>query len=251
MLVLFTDFGWQGPYVGLLKKVLIQHAPTLPVIDLMHDAPAFDPQVAAYLLATYASEFPEDTVFVGVIDPGVGGSRAGMILRTDCHWFVGPDNGLFDRVAARSRKSAAWRITWQPPHLSASFHGRDLFAPVAAKLAAGMAIPEELGEPMEPTCRNWPDDLSRIIYIDRYGNAMTGVRAASLGADTAIRIRDQRIPRGRTFSDLPPGQGFWYENSSGLVEIAVNQGSAVAQFGLRLGDPIQVIGEILSRIREH
>lgn len=250
MLVLFTDFGWEGPYVGLLKLALIRYAPLVPVIDLFHDVPAFDAQGAAYLLATYVPEFPQGSVFVGVIDPGVGGTRAGLILRADEHLLVGPDNGLFDRVAARASQVRAWHITWQPSRLSASFHGRDLFAPVAAMLAVGAKTPEDLGHAVAFTPRDWPDDLARIIYIDRYGNAMTGIRAASLGSDARFVVKECTLKRARTFSDFPPGQGFWYENSSGLAELAVNQGSATTQFGLRVGAPVQVIGKTLTVIRE-
>jgi len=250
VLVLFTDFGLQGPYVGLLKLALLRYAPAVPVIDLFHDAPAFDAQASAYLLATYAQEFPTGAVFIGVVDPGVGGNRAGMILKADDRLFVGPDNGLFDRVAARDRQVEAWHITWQPARLSASFHGRDLFAPVAARLAAGTTTPAQLGVAVPFTPRDWPDELARIVYVDRYGNAMTGIRAASLGEDAIIGLHGHSLTRARTFSEVPPGQGFWYENSSGLVELAVNQGSAAAQLGLAVGDSCQVLGETLTTIRE-
>lgn len=251
MLVLFTDFGWEGPYIGLLKLALERYAPSLPVIDLMHDAPPFDPQGAAFLLATYAAEFPENAVFVGVVDPGVGSSREGLILLADKRCFVGPDNGLFDRIVARARQVQAWRITWVPPRLSASFHGRDLFAPVAAMLAAGAARPEDLGQPIPYEPCDWPDDLARIVYVDRYGNSMTGVRASSVAADARVRVQEQTLYRLRTFSDAPAGQGFWYENSSGLVEIATNQGSAAEKLHLRPGDPIEIAGKTFSRIRAY
>jgi S-adenosylmethionine hydrolase len=240
MLVLFTDFGWQGPYVGLLKLALARQAPTLPVIDLWHDVPPFDAQGAAYLLAAYALEFPVDAVFVGVVDPGVGSDRAGLMVQADGRWFVGPDNGLFDRVAARARQVAVWRITWQPPRLSASFHGRDLFAPVAARLAAGTATAAELGVSVPFMPRDWPEEWARVIYVDRYGNALTGIRACALGDGVLIRVAGQPLAQARTFADVAPGQGFWYENSSGLVELAVNQGSAVDRFGLAPGDAVAV-----------
>lgn len=249
LLVLFTDFGLQGPYVGLLRLAVFRHAPHIPALDLLHDAPPFDPQAAAYLLATYVPEFPQGSVFVGVVDPGVGGRRAGLILEADGRLFVGPDNGLFDRVAARAGRARAWRIIWKPERLSATFHGRDLFAPVAALLAAGKAEPGELGEPVAIRLREWPDDLARVIYLDRYGNAMTGIRAAVLGSDAALQVGEQRLPRARTFSDLPPGRGFWYENSSGLVELAVNQGSAAERLGLALGQEVVVHGTVLTVLR--
>ena len=240
MLVLLTDFGLQGPYVGLVKLALARHAAALPVIDLFHDVPAFDAQGAAYLLAALAEEFPAGAVFLGVVDPGVGGARAGLILEAGGRVFVGPDNGLFDRVAAQASTANAWRITWKPERLSASFHGRDLFAPVAAMIATGTASPEELGEPVAFRSRDWPEDLARIVYIDRYGNAMTGIRAKRLDANTVITARGKEYTRARTFSSVPLGQRFWYENSLGLVELAVNQGSAAASLGLVSGDVIEI-----------
>ena len=248
MLVLFTDFGLQGPYVGLLKLSLHRYAPSVSVIDLWHDAPAFDPQAGAYLLATYAQEFPQGTVFVGVVDPGVGGSRAGLILEADERFYIGPDNGLFDRIAARAEAYRAWRIIWRSSRLSATFHGRDLFAPVAAMLAEGTATPDLLGDEITFTPRQWPDDLARIVYIDHYGNAMTGIRATSMGNAT-LRVQEQTLVRAHTFSEVPVGEGFWYENSSALVEIAVNQGMASVHFGLEVGTPIEVIGDAITQIR--
>jgi S-adenosylmethionine hydrolase len=145
LLVLFTDFGVHGPYVGLLKLAILRHAPNLQLIDLCHNAPVFDAQSAAYLLAACVNDFPEGTVFLGVVDPGVGGPRSGLILNADGRWYVGPDNGLFDRVGSCSQYLKAWRITWRPDRLSASFHGRDLFAPVAARLASKTTNLEVLG----------------------------------------------------------------------------------------------------------
>ncbi len=240
VIVLFTDFGWQGPYVGLLKLAIARYAPALPVIDLFHDAPAFDIQCSAYLLAAYAQEFPAGAAFIAVVDPGVGSERAPCIMQADGRWFVGPDNGLFDRVAARARQVELWRITWQPARLSASFHGRDLFAPVAAMLAAGLAQPDELGEAALPVQRNWPDQLARIIYIDRYGNLITGIRADALGSAATLVIAGHSLTKARTFSDMPVGQGFWYENSSGLAELAINQGNAAQRFSAKVGDNLQL-----------
>lgn len=243
LVVVCTDFGLEGPYVGLLKHALLQHAPRLQVIDLCHDMPVFDPQSGAYLLAALTREFPQNTVFLAVVDPGVGGQRAGLMVKADDQWFVGPDNGLFDRVAARAQALEAWHITWQPPRLSASFHGRDVFAPVAAMLGSRAALPQALGTKVELALRPWPDELAQVVYMDRYGNAMTGMRASALTPETCVSIDGQIISKARTFSDVSPGQGFWYENSIGLVELAVNQGSAAACYGLRTGMAVEIIGE--------
>ena len=137
MIVLFTDFGLHGPYTGQVKAVLHQMAPSIPVIDLFADAPVANPKASAYLLAAYATWFPERTVFLCVVDPGVGGTRPSEFLETDGRWYVGPGNSLFELTQRRARVIRSWDIDWKPKHLSASFHGRDLFAPVAAMLARG------------------------------------------------------------------------------------------------------------------
>jgi S-adenosylmethionine hydrolase len=244
MIVLFTDFGVTGPYVGQMKSVLLQQVPTIPVIDLMHDAPAFDPQAAAYLLASLVSEFPYDSVFLCVVDPGVGSDRRPLIAKINERWFVGPDNGLFNIVARHAldiSKMKWWEITWQPERLSASFHGRDLFAPVAAMLANGEAPP---GQPIDISperLRDWPNDLEKIIYIDHFGNAMTGIRAAHLDNKQIIAAGEQQLYWARTFADVATGQGFWYENSNGLVELAVNQGRADDILRLKIGDAVTLL----------
>jgi S-adenosylmethionine hydrolase len=241
MIVLFTDFGLQGPYTGQMKAVLHQMVPGTSIIDLFADAPVGDPKSSAYLLAVYAPWFPAGTVFLCVVDPGVGGARPPIILEADGRWYVGPGNGLFELVQRRAGETRSWYIDWKPEHLSASFHGRDLFAPVAAMLARGEPPP---GRPCQDGAHrrtDWPDDLRAIVYVDHFGNAMTGVRAASLLPDARLAVADQVLERARTFSDLPPGKAFWYENSNGLAEIAVNLGRADCDLGLAIGNPVEII----------
>lgn len=242
MIILFTDFGSAGPYVGQMKSVLHQQAPGCAVIDLFADAPRHNPRAAAYLLAAYVDEFPKESVFLCVVDPGVGDpARRAVVLRVDDRWLVGPDNGVFNVVAMRGRAVECWDITWRPPRLSASFHGRDVFAPVAARLARGEAPPGERRAPQEGVRREWPDDLAEIIYIDHFGNAMTGLRAPRVPAEARLRVGDRLLRSARTFSSVAPGSAFWYENANGLVEIAVNQGRADQIVGLEIGDIIEVM----------
>lgn len=240
MIVLVTDFGLEGPYVGQMKAVLLREAPRVPVIDLFADLPPFDAQGAAYLLAAYATEFPADAVFLCVVDPGVGGPRRPLIVEADGRRFVGPDNGLFEIVRRRAQHTAAHEIRWRPEHLSASFHGRDLFAPVAARLARALTI-ETVQLPDAAVARpDWPDDLPRIIYVDRFGNAMTGLRAA-IATDTATLVAGGReLDHARTFGEADEGEAFWYENANGLIEIAVNQGRADRALGLEPGAAVEL-----------
>jgi S-adenosyl-L-methionine hydrolase (adenosine-forming) len=241
MIALFTDFGLHGPYTGQMKAVLHQMAPGVPVIDLFADAPVGNPKASAYLLAAYAPWFPVKTVFLCVVDPGVGGTRPSAVLQADGRWYVGPDNGLFELIQRRAGESGSWEIDWNPERLSASFHGRDLFAPVAGMLARGdppRGRPREYGADRQP---GWPDDLCEVVYVDHFGNAMTGVRAATLPPNARLAAAGRILERARTFSDQPPGTAFWYENSNGLAEIAVNQGRADHELGLSIGTQVQLV----------
>ena len=237
MIVLVTDFGSGDPYVGQVHAAIRSRVDT-PVIDLLHHMPSFDVRAGAYLLDALQQRFPAGTVFVGVVDPGVGGARAPVMVEADGKWYVGPDNGLFNVVHDRARSVESFRVDWRPERLSASFHGRDLFAPVAAQLSAGS----------KPDCSpwslletpGWPDELAEIIYIDHYGNAMTGIRADAVGGHATVRVKDRRLDPGTTFAAARAGQPFWYRNSLDLVEIAVKEHSAAALLDLKIGDPVKV-----------
>ena len=236
MIVLCTDFGLEGPYTGQVKAVLARAAPAVPVVDLFADLPPFRPQLAAYLLATYGEAFMAGDVVLAVVDPGVGGARAGLALEADGRWYVGPDNGVFEIVLRRAQAARCWRIDWQRRAMSATFHGRDVFAPVAARLARGEPPP---GTAAAATRRpDWPDDLAEIVYVDRYGNAMTGLRAALLPAGTELEAGGVRIARARTFGDVPPGGLLWYANANGLAEIAAHGASAAQRLGLAPGGKV-------------
>jgi S-adenosylmethionine hydrolase len=241
MIVTFTDFGLQGPYLGQVKAVFATMAPGVPVIDLFADAPTSDPRAAAYLLAAYDDGFPGGTVFLAVVDPGVGTARLPVVLRADGRWYVGPDNGLLALVARRAQSAQVWEITWKPERLSASFHGRDLFAPVAARLALGEPPPGRArADGLAVPCADWPDDLAEIVYVDHYGNAMTGLRADAVPASASLVVGGKTVAPARTFGDVLAGTGFWYVNSNGLVEIAVSRGRADQVLGLTIGTSVGV-----------
>ena len=240
MIVLFTDFGLQGPYTGQMKAVLHQMAPGIPVVDLFADAPVSNPKASAYLLSAYAAWFPPRAVFLCVVDPGVGGTRPPIIVEADGRWYVGPGNGLFEMVQRRAVDTRSWTIDWRPERLSASFHGRDLFAPVAAMLARGEWPPGHPRRDEADRRRDWPEDLGEIIYIDHFGNAMAGLRAAMLPVGARLAAAGRVLENATTFSDRPPGTAFWYENSNGLAEIAVNRGRA-DELGLGIGSPVEII----------
>lgn len=244
MIVLFTDFGIGSPYIGQMQNVLYQHAPEQQLITLFSDAPSYNPRASAYLLPAYVGEFPEGTIFLCVVDPGVGSdTRKPVILNIDDRWYVGPDNGLFNVVGLRAnnkQKTRWWDITWQPDKLSSSFHGRDMFAPVAAMLANGK-MPEVQTQNAETRIDpNWPTELEEIVYIDHFGNAISGIRAEAISKQSHVVVQQYDFTYARTFSDVSQGQSFWYINANGLVELAVNQGNACETYNVNLGDRIQI-----------
>lgn len=240
MIVLFTDYGWNGPYVGQVKAHIVERAPAVPVVDLLHDVAPYDIRHASYLLASYASTFPTGTYFLAVVDPGVGSSsREPVIVEADERFFIGPGNGLFDQLISQSRHYRQWKIVWRPPSLSATFHGRDLFAPVTAMLAIGVAA-DALGEPMEWHAQGWPLDLAEVIYIDPYGNSVTGLRAQQFAHLSKLTINGVVLERHRTFADAARGAPFFYENANGMLEIAVNQGRADTLLQLHIGTPVEL-----------
>lgn len=250
MFILFTDFGLSGPYVGQMKAVLARLAADHAVIDLQHDAPSCDPKSAAYLLSSLTDKFPADCIFLCVVDPGVGGERAPGVLKAGDQWFVGPDNGLFEMVIRQSVAQGLgvqwWDITWRPDAPSASFHGRDIFAPVAARIATGqgpLSSAKDVFLERDISAirrKNWPDDLPEVIYIDGFGNAMTGISGRSLDRASTVMVNDQELHFCETFSGVREGACFWYENSCGLVELAVNKGRAVERLGLAIGTVVSV-----------
>ncbi len=220
--------------------MLQQHAHDVPVIDLLHEAPAFDVHAGAHLLSALAAQIPPGSVTLAVVDPGVGGARDAVALNADGGWFTGPDNGLLSVLASRARACTCWRVTWRPEQLSASFHGRDLFAPIAAAIARG-EFPVGKAEPIAHLGVDFgATDLGEIIYIDHYGNAVTGLRAGAASRGVRLVVAGHRISYARVFSGVAAGELFWYENSLGLVEIAGNACSAAGKLGLRIGQSVAV-----------
>ena len=238
MIVLFTDFGMHDPYVGQLKARIAEHAPGQLVVDLLHEVPDFNAHAGAHLLAAFSSVFPPGSVFLAVVDPGVGTPREGLVATAGGRWYVGPDNGLLSVVTARHADARVWRITWRPESLSATFHGRDLFAQIAAEIARGDFPADKLAPAEHPVVEFDAGDLARLVYIDHYGNAWTGLRAVS--GTTRVEVRGRSFQHAESFGFVDRGEGFWFVNSVGLVELAVNRGSAAAAYGLAIGDPIRL-----------
>lgn len=238
MIVLFTDFGVRDPYVGQVKARLAELAPAQQVVDLLHEVPDYNAHAGAHLLAAFAAVFPPGSVFLAVVDPGVGTPRDAVVVLAGGRWFVGPDNGLLSIVAARHADTRVWRITWQPTPLSPTFHGRDLFAQVAADIARGEFPADRLALIDKLEVEFDAGDLARVIYVDHYGNAWTGVRGVA--RDAYVSAGGRHFKHSESFGFVGKGEGFWFINSVGLLELAVNRGSAAATYGLKVGDAVQV-----------
>jgi S-adenosylmethionine hydrolase len=239
LIATYTDFGLTGPYHGQMASVIAAEAPQIPQVILMADAPMFDPQAAGLLLSYIFKPLPPQTLILGVVDPGVGGNRRPIMIMTERHILVGPDNGLFIPILHRLNNSIIETIDWRPEQLSETFHGRDIFAPVAAKLASGKQVQGTPLLPQDLVAYDSILDFKRIIYIDNYGNAMTAINAADVERNKDLFVNGTTLHYARTFSEVPIGHAFWYCNSLGVIEIAVNCGSAVTQLNLELGMSVE------------
>ncbi len=238
----FTDFGVQGPYLGQMESVLLASCQDIRVVNLMCDAPFANPRGAAYLLAALSRYLPEHAVVVAVVDPGVGSARKALCLNIGRRWYVAPDNGLLSVLSATAGDCSLWEIDPSlMPAVSASFHGRDVFAPVAGMIAQGKIPRLQPVEREAMVGASWPSDLEEIVYIDGFGNAMTGISVSSVPGFQGIKVGGHALRRATTFSSVGVGEPFCYVNSIGLLEIAVNQGCAAEVLQLCIGHPVNVV----------
>ena len=246
LVTLTTDFGLGDSYVAEMKGRLLALCPRLRIVDLTHDVPPFDVEAGAVLLTRTVGAFPAGTIHLGVIDPGVGTARRGLVVRTRSAWFIGPDNGLF---APFLEGAAAFELL--PERLAAhgpaaTFHGRDLFAPAAARLALGVAV-EDFATPIADPVRPPPRAGGRIVHIDRFGNCITNLawpgETPAEGASTPFALHAGVVTISRlvrTYGDAPAGEPVALVGSAGWLEIAVREGNAAQRLGLHRGDPVMV-----------
>lgn len=244
-ILLLSDFGLEDPYVGQVKGVLLRLAPALPVVDFYHQIPPFDVACGAFLLARCRRHMPA-AVWFCVVDPGVGTCRRGLVVAVEGSYFVGPDNGLLTPVLD-CPGALVHGLVYPPQQLactSATFHGRDLFAPAVADLALGRTT-ARLGaiiqDPVRLTEATWERTASgwrtRVMLVDRYGNLVTALPATELG-DGLVRVLVAGQPCGgrvTTFAEVPPGQSAVLVGSLATWEVVVNQGSAARLFQVGRG----------------
>lgn len=240
-ITLLTDFGTADGYVAEMKGVLTTMAPGIPLLDMSHDIPSHDVEHARLILARYGRRYPIGTVHVVVVDPGVGTSRAAIAVESDGRFYVGPDNGVLSPslFALDCRVVQLASIT----SVSATFHGRDVFAPAAARLATGTSI-EALGEPFhEPVRLRTPQPIrledgsfqGMVLTIDRFGNAITNIVARQAGR---VTVANHCVRLVRTYGDAEPGELIALMGSSGLLEIAQNNGNAAVAWGIERGQMV-------------
>ncbi len=256
IVTLTTDFGLQDHYVSVMKAVMLGIEPGIRLVDVSHQIPPQDIMAGAWVLKNAAEEFPPGTVHLVVVDPGVGTSRNPVAVEINGQYFVGPDNGLFSLIGDEYNYKA-YRLTntlyWRNEP-SNTFHGRDIFAPVAAHLAGGVPI-EQLGEPIEELVTyRWAVPISDkdgiqgwIIHIDRYGNLISNISSElirqSIGSSrfriyVGNTILDELVS---TFNAVPDGDPAAYIGSSDTLEIAINKGNAKEMLGVQKGAQISMI----------
>ncbi len=246
IITLTTDFGLSDFYVGALKAVLLRRCPQATLIDITHNVPRQDILCGSVTLERAIDGFPPGTVHLAVVDPGVGTARNLLIIRINKSTVVCPDNGLITWAWHCHEPATARQITWRPPQFSATFHGRDILAPVAAMIATGQPVSRlsrPIASPVLLSIKPAINQRGQIIQIDHFGNATTNIPAELVKSHRpkSIKLRARNIGSlQRTYADVPPGHPLALINSSGLLEIAVRDGSAQKKLHLRIGDKVHL-----------
>ncbi len=248
-ITLLTDFGEHDYFVGAMKGIILSINPEARIVDVTHNVPPQDISDAAFtLLAAYQS-FPAGAIHVAVVDPGVGSGRRPILVQAGNYFFVGPDNGIFSYVCDREPGFKAFHITNQKYFrrpISSTFHGRDIFSPVAAVLSLGTQ-PRELGstisdlvrlDPLDPKRLKSGSVKGRVIHIDRFGNCITNISRADFKTPAQLRIGGKVIKSFKRFFSEPGGDklfGVW--GSAGFLEVSANNKSAARLLGIKRGEP--------------
>lgn len=241
-ITVLTDFGTADGYVAAMKGVLAVGAPSAWVVDAGHDVPRGDVAHASWALGRYWARYPEGTVHLVVVDPGVGTARRALAIEAGGRLGVGPDNGVFTRVveAAEQWRAVALSV---PRDASTTFHGRDVFAPAAARLAAGARL-EDLGELVEDLVtlerRAAEPGAGFVRVVDHFGNLVTDVSASLLTPGAHVEIAGRVVASAGTYGDVAPGELVALEGSDGTVEVAVRDGSAAVALGAGVGTPVRI-----------
>jgi len=251
-IAVLTDFGTTDPYVGIMKGVVARITPGATVLDISHGVPPQNVVVGALWLDGAVDWFPDDTVFLVVVDPGVGSERRVVAAEIGSRRFVCPDNGLLTAVQQRlgpARAVVADDPSFHLPGGSSTFHGRDIMAPVAAHLAGGLAL-DALGPPAGPLtnlelpCAVATLDMvvGEVLYVDHFGNLITSILASQLQPDAQIVVGAQRLPLVRAYAEVAPGEPLALVGSTGRLELSVRDGSAADVLEIDAGESVIALG---------
>jgi S-adenosyl-L-methionine hydrolase (adenosine-forming) len=259
ILTLITDFGLQDEFVGVLKGVILNHARAARIVDISHLIPPQAIGTASHLLARSYGYFPAATIHLVIVDPGVGSSRAILAIAADSHYFVGPDNGVFTPILDQAASVTVYRVDTTATlfkNISATFHGRDIMAPVAGQLAAGLDI-SRLGPGIaKNSCQRLPGPVSchlgatlqgEIVHVDVFGNTCTNISreaAESFAAGQSIQVQVSDgliLPLDRSYASQVKGTALALYDSHDYLEIAINQGNAARSLGLAVGMKVHLV----------
>jgi S-adenosyl-L-methionine hydrolase (adenosine-forming) len=246
IVTLTSDFGSSDSYVAAMKAAILRQCPGAMLIDVTHQIAAYDILAASFAVERAIAAFDAGAIHLAVVDPGVGTNRRLLIAEINGQLLVCPDNGLLTWAWRRAAAQRAHELTWRAQKTSATFHGRDILAPAAGKLAAGQAlatiarpISDPLLLPIAPAAKL---SEAQIIHIDHFGNATTNIGQELLRGGLSVRIRGKDIGSVRvTYGDVQRGSPLALIGSSGLLEIAVNQGSAANVLSLHVGDEVHIL----------
>ncbi|MBI3629781.1 MAG: SAM-dependent chlorinase/fluorinase [Candidatus Rokubacteria bacterium] len=249
VITLATDFGLRDPWVGTMKGVILSVTRDVHLVDLTHEIAPHDVLEGALALETAVPFFPEGTIHLAVVDPGVGGARRALVVAWGECCFVGPDNGLFTPflLAPGWRAFELTAAEYRRPEVSRTFHGRDVFAPAAAYLALGV-FPERFGaEVTDPVVLPWPAPRAvpgglagEVVHVDRFGNLITSIPAGDVEAAAAVVVGGRELPLVGAYAEIGRGAAAGLVGSSRRLEIAVREGSAAAALGIGRGAPVEV-----------
>lgn len=238
IITLTTDFGTSSPYVAAMKAVILGAAPDVTLVDVSHDVAPFDMAQGAFVLWLGTRHFQPGAVHMAVVDPGVGTERRPVAFALNGSFYVGPDNGLFDMITRESEQAPTDIVQLhRPAGISATFEGRDVFAPAAAALALGRPL-AEVGEPVAGPLIELPEQGPTVVWVDRFGNLITNLKPPL----TALQLNGREVRvLARTFGEVEADQPFVYVGSMGFLAVGVAKGRADAALGASAGTPLTVL----------
>ena len=256
VITITTDFGHKGPFVGVMKGVILQRFRDAQVVDLTHEIPAQWPPEAGFWVRRSYRYFPPGTVHVAIVDPGVGTERDILIIEYDQHYFMAPDNGLLGRMLDHAEGALVFKLDFSAlerlniPLPSNSFHGRDIFAPIAAELAAGKTTPVCIGVAADSWIPAWVDEpdiredavSGSVMTVDGFGNLISNIDAELIAGfeRPVVHIAGREIPLLTTYGNVKPGEYLALVNSFDVVEVALAESDAAEGLGVGRGAPITV-----------